>query len=135
MFSAPETFGAFDGEGVSADALDLGAHAVEHVAETLNVRFASGVTDDSDTLSDGGGHDGVFGGGNGSFIEEDLGADEFRGSEMDNPVDDFDVGAEGGESEDMGVEAATTDDITAGRGEGTGMHPSDESAGEEDGRA
>lgn len=76
VVAAPEAFGAFDGDGVGADAVDACAHFGEHVAEALDVGFAGGVLDAGGAFGGSGGHESVFGRGYRGFIHEDVGAFE-----------------------------------------------------------
>jgi hypothetical protein len=74
--AALELRDAGDGELAGAEAGDLRAHAGEHGAEILHVRFAGGVEEDGLALGEGGGHDEVLGGGDGHVVRPVAGAAE-----------------------------------------------------------
>ncbi len=135
VVAAPEAFGAFDGNGVGADAVDAGAHFGEHVAEALDVWFAGGVLDAGGAFGCGCGHEGVFGGGNRGFIHEDVVAFEVVAFEVIAGRGGVDFCAECFECEKVGVEAAAADDVTTGRWEFAFAHSAEHGAGEEDGCA
>ncbi len=74
-----EFLNTLDHEAVCTNPADLRAHGVEHGTEILDMRFTGGVIEHGDTLSQGGGHDQVFGGSDTGFIQEDIGAGQTLG--------------------------------------------------------
>ena len=62
------------------------------------------------------GHQRILGRGDARLVEEDVGAPQFRGTEL-QPVGRLHRGAELLEGEEMGVEAPPADDVAAGRGQ------------------
>ena len=65
---------ASDGEQVAADACDVGSHAVEHVAELLDVGFAGGIIDGGSPLGEYGSHNNVGRTSDRSLVEQHVGA-------------------------------------------------------------
>ena len=103
---------SLDGEEVGADARDLGAHLVEHLAELLDVGLAGGVVDGGGALGEDGGHDDVGGAGDAGFIQEHVGAAEFVGIDFIDAALDAVV--------ELGAEVLVADvadgDVAAGHG-------------------
>jgi hypothetical protein len=77
---AAERRRAVDDDGVGADALDLGAERDQEVGEILYMRLGSGVAQVSGAAGGNGGDQRVFGGGDAGFVEEDVGALQWRGT-------------------------------------------------------
>jgi hypothetical protein len=69
-------FHTLNGEDVASDTAYPAAHCVDHVAEILHVGLGCRVPQDCGSFGQGCGHDGVFGRGDGSLIEEDIISDE-----------------------------------------------------------
>jgi len=67
--AAVEALDALDHELAGADAGDFRAHAGEHRAEILHVRFAGGVDERGGAAREGGGHRKVFGDGDRHVVE------------------------------------------------------------------
>src|SRR5690606_6683821 len=76
---APQAVYALDGEQVGADARDLGAHAVEHLAELLQVGLAGRVVDRGGSFGQHGGHHHVGRAREGCLIQQQVGAAKPRG--------------------------------------------------------
>ena len=60
--------------------VDLGAHAVEEVAEVGDLGLAGRVVDDRGALGEHRGHDDVLGGADARELEQDVGAEELVGA-------------------------------------------------------
>ena len=63
-----------DADGPGAGALDLSAHGVEQGGEVSNLRLAGAVLKQGFAVSEGRGHQQVFGAGDGDLIEDDVSA-------------------------------------------------------------
>ena len=71
---AVQGFHAVNPEEVGTHAVDEGAHAVEHLAQLLEVRFAGGVVDGGGALGQHGGHHNIGRTGDGSLVQEHVSA-------------------------------------------------------------
>ncbi len=76
VLGAAQTLYAVDAEEVGAYAVDEGAHAVEHLAELLEVRFAGSIVYCGSTFGKDCGHDDVGGTGDGGLVKEHVAACE-----------------------------------------------------------
>ena len=87
MLRAAELLHAMDAEEVGANAVDEGAHAVEHLAKLLDVGLAGGVVDGCGALCKHCSHHYVGGTGDGGFVKEHVSARKtaFRG-EVERPA-------------------------------------------------
>ena len=65
---------AFNHQKVGTNACDLGTHAVQHLAELLQVGFAGGIVNGGDAFSHHSGHHNVGRAGNGGLIQQHVGA-------------------------------------------------------------
>ncbi len=120
MTGTVEMVHADDGDEVAANARDVGAHAVEQVAELLDVRLAGGVVDGGGAGGHDGGHDDVGRTRDRSLVEEHVGALQPFGLDVVDVllivVDE--LGAKVLEAEEMGVEAPPPYLVAAGLGNG-----------------
>ena len=135
MLGASQRIDALDGQQVRGDSGDPGAHAVEHSAELLYVGFAGGVVDGGGAAGHDGGHDDIGRTGHGGFVEQHVGPLQLLALDHEELVGDVEIelGAEFLESEEMGVEATSSDLVSAGFGNvpdaESGEHGSDEHHG------
>ena len=106
---------AVDVELVGADAGDLGAHGVEHIGQILHMRLTGGIADDGVAFADDGGHQDVFGAGDGRFVKEQVGALQATGHGEVVAVVQLDAGAQLLQAVEMRVQAAAADYVAAGR--------------------
>ena len=134
VFGAVEAARAVDRQGVGADALDVRAHGGEHPAEAFDVRLAGDVLQEGVAASEDGGHDGVFGGGDGGFVKEDVASHEAFGLDV-VAVADIDRGAEPLEGQEVRVETAAADDVATRRGQVHLAMAGEHGAGKQNGRA
>ena len=116
VFAAVQLLHAADGEQVAPHAADAGAHAVEHLAELVDVRFAGGVHDGGGAVGQHGGHHDVGGAGDGGFVEEHVAAFEALGVDEVGAAFVFDGGAEALHADEVGVEAPAAYLVAAGLG-------------------
>ena len=118
MFRAVEFAHALYGEQVRGYARDACAHAVEHAAELLHVRLACGVVDGGEALGEDGGHDYVGGTRDGGLVEEHVASVETPGLDGEELVGLIEVEGctELLEADEVGVETAAADLVTAGFG-------------------
>ena len=68
VFGAVQALDAFDHQAVAADAADLGAHFHQALGQVGDFRLARGVFQNGDALGQGGGHQQVFGAGDGDHV-------------------------------------------------------------------
>ncbi len=134
VFGAVESASAVDRQRVGADALDVCAHGGEHSAETFDVGFAGDISQDGFAAREDARHDGVFGGGDGGFVEEDVIGHEVFCFEVVGFAD-VDLCAESLEGEEVGIEPSSSDDVAAGRWEADFAFSCEHGAGKEDRRA
>ena len=59
MLRATQLTHTLDGQKIRGDARNLSTHAVEHLAELLQVGFARGIVNGGCTLGQNGGHDDI----------------------------------------------------------------------------
>ena len=100
---------------VRADALDLRAHAVQHVAQVLHVRLGGGVADARRALGQHGGHDRVFGRGHAGLVQQDVRPAQVWRRHAERAIE-LDLCAEAPQREDVRIEAAAPDHVPAGWG-------------------
>ena len=72
VLSAVEPFHSLDGEEVGRDAGDFRSHAVEHLAQLLDVRFAGRVVDGGGAWCEHARHDDVGRSGDRCLVEQDV---------------------------------------------------------------
>ena len=72
VLATAELRDAVDCHHVGADALDRGAHLVEHARDVLHVRLARGVADDRRAVDRGGGHQRVLRTHHGRLVHEEV---------------------------------------------------------------
>ena len=106
---------ALDANRRSAGALDFGAHGVEQRSEVGDFGFAGAVLHDGFAVGERGGHEQVFGSGDGDFVEDNFGAAEAVGGGFDVAVLLRDLGAQALETFDVQVDGARTDGAAAGK--------------------
>ena len=136
--AAVEGFDTGDLEVVAADALDLGAHLDEHVAEILHFGLAGGAFDARDAGGEGGGHDDVGRAGDGRALtaaEKDVISADFGGIDLDVSGVDADLAAQAREALQVQVDRALADDAAAGHRDAGAAQASDEGPEGADGRA
>ena len=134
--AALELRDAGDGELAGAEAGDLRAHAGEHGAEILHVRFAGGVEEDGLALGEDGGHDEILGGGDGHVVRPVAGAAEAALERHLQVAVVGDLGAEFLEDLEMRIEFADAEGAALGVGRQRDLlHALQERREEEDGRA
>src|SRR5438128_2519106 len=125
---------AFDGERVCAHALDARAQVREEARQILNVRLAGGVPQRGRAAGDDRRHQGVFGGRDAGFVEENIGPGEALRLELVG-------GAAGGlraeppEGGEMRADAPPADHVAARRREAHPAEAREHRAGQQDRRA
>ena len=63
---------SLDSKQIRTDTTDVGTHAVQHVAQLLDVWFAGGIVDGCDTFSQYRGHDDVCSTGNRCLVQQHV---------------------------------------------------------------
>ncbi len=132
MGGALERFDSFDGQSVGADTGDVGSHGAEEVSQGLNMRFAGGVAQNGCALGKGGGADGVFRGGDGGLVEEDVGSAEFLGLDLQALFGVTDFRAQSRKDLQMGVQSAPADSVSANAGNGDLSGAGEDGTGQSD---
>ncbi len=130
VFGSPELVHPFDDEQIAADAADAGAHAVEHPAQLLDIRLAGGIINSSNSLGHHRGHDNIGRSRNRRLVEQHVGAFQTGRFQVEEAfvgvVSKF--GAQLFKTDDMGVQPAPADLLSAGFGNKglakTGQHGS-----------
>ena len=117
VLGAVELCDAFDLDGAGAGAFDLGAHGVEQGGEVGDLGFAGAVFEEGFAVGEGGGHEEVFGAGDGDLVEDDVRAFEAVGAGFEIAVLLGDGGAHGLEALDVEVDGAAADGAAAGHGD------------------
>ena len=74
--AAFQLFYAFYSQNVRTAAAYFCTHCVKHAAQILNVRFASGVCNNSCSAGKGCGHKRIFGRRNENFVQKQIGTDK-----------------------------------------------------------
>ena len=74
MLAPTEGLDPFDGEQVGPHPRDLAPHAVDHLAELLEVGLTGRIVDGGGAFGQGGGHDDVGGSGHGGLVEQHVAA-------------------------------------------------------------
>jgi len=125
---------ALDADGGCAGAFDFGTHCDEQGGEVGDLGLPGAVFEDGLAFGQGGGHQEVFGAGDGDLVEDDVRAFEAVGSGFEVAVVLCDGGTHGFEAADVEVDGAATDGAASGHGDagdaGAGdERPEDERAG------
>ena len=105
-----ERLDALDGEQVRAYALNLGAHAVQHVAQLLHVRFAGSIIDGGNARRHDGSHDDVGRTGHRRLVQQHVGSLQLCGTDFIDAarLNLSELGTQLLETEEVGVQSATT---------------------------
>ncbi len=136
VLGAVELFDAGDFDDGCASAFDFGAHFDEEVGDVFDFGLARGVADDGLAFGEDGGHEDVFGAGDGDAIKVNVAADEAVGRlRFDIAVGLDDGGAEMFERGDVHVDGTRADGAAAGHGDAGATGAGDERAEDEAGRA
>src|SRR6185312_9893085 len=114
---AVELRDALDLDGARAGAFDLRAHGVEQSGEVGDLGFARAVLEEGFAVGERGGHEEVFGAGDGDLVEDDVRALEAVGAGFEVAVLLGDGGAHGFEALDVEVDGAAADGAAAGHGD------------------
>src|SRR2546423_1983189 len=123
-----------NGHGVRPNAFDLRAEGDQELREVLDMGLAGSVAENRGSLRRCRRHQCVFGGRDARLVEKDVGTAESIYLHVDH-LAVRELGAELLESEEVGIESASTNDVTAGWGEGDTSRPSEERSREQDRRA
>ena len=83
------------------------------MADILHVRLAGGIPENGGAGGHGGGHNGVFSGGNRGLVQKNIFADQLVRGQLEHAVY-LDPGAQGTKGQKMGVQAPPADHIAAG---------------------
>src|SRR6185437_3932157 len=121
VFCAVESGDTFDPDGAGAGAFDLRAHGVEQSGEVGDLGFAGAVFEERFAVGEHGGHEEIFGAGDGDLVEDDVRAFEagipvLRRAGFEVTVLLGDGGAHGFEAPDVEVDGAVADGAAAGHG-------------------
>ena len=117
VLCAVEFGDALDLDGAGAGAFDLCAHGVEQSGEVGDLGLAGAVFEEGFAVGEGGGHEEVFGAGDGDLVEDDVRAFEAVGAGFEVAVLLGDGGAHGFEALDVEVDGAAADGAAAGHGD------------------
>ena len=120
VFGAVELGDALYADGGRARALDFRAHGIEQRGEVRDFRLTGAVLHDGLAIGKRGGHQQVFGAGDGNFVEDDFGA--FEPIAIDRISGGFDVavllrdlGAQALQTFDVEIDGARADCASAGQ--------------------
>ena len=118
VLGAVQAVCAHDGEQVGGDAAYLGSHAVEHVAELLDIGLAGGVVDGGGALGQHRRHDDVGGAGHRGLVEQHVAAPQPVGRQLEYvaTLHTAQCGAQIAEAQEVGVETAASYLVAAGLG-------------------
>ena len=128
VFCAVELVDSLDADGRRARALDLRAHGGEQRGEVGDFGFAGAVLEERFALGEDGGHEQVFGAGDGDLVEDDVRALEAFGAGLDVAVLVADDRAHAFESLDVQVDGAAADGAASGHGDAGEAGAGDEGA-------
>ncbi len=118
VLGAVEALDALNFDGGTARALDVCAHGDQEVGEVGHLGLAGGVADDGFSFSKNGGHEHIFGAGDGDAIEVDARSSEsVGGTRFDITVGLFDFRAKLLERGHMHVDGPGSDGTAAGHGD------------------
>ncbi len=117
MLRAVKLVDALDADGCGACAFDLRAHGGEQGGEVGDFGLAGAVLEEGFALGEDGGHEQVFGAGDGDLVEDDVRALEAFGAGLDVAVLVADDRAHAFESLDVQVDGAAADGAAAGHGD------------------
>ena len=116
VLGAVELGRAHHRKAVGGDARDVGAHAVEQVAELLEIGFAGGVVDGGGAFGQDGSHQDIGRAGHRGFVEQHVGAMQFFGFDLEEfvVVVHTETRTEFLQTEKVRVESASADLVAAG---------------------
>ena len=122
---------ALDLDGGGAGAFDLRAHGDEQRGEVGDFGLARAVLEDGFAVGQGGGHQEVFGAGDGDLVEDDVRALQAVGAGFEVAVVLGDGRAHGFEALDVQVDGTAADGAAAGHGDAGDAGARDERAEDE----
>ncbi len=122
---------ALDADGGGAGAFDLCAHGGEERGEVGDFGLAGAVLEDGFAVGEDGGHQEVFGAGDGDLVEDDVRALEAVGAGFEVAVVLGDGRAHGFEAFDVEVDGAAADGAASGHGDAGDAGAGDERAEDE----
>ena len=126
---------ALHADGGCAGAFDFGSHFVEQGGEVGDFGFAGAVLQNGFAFGESGGHEQVFGAGDGDFVEDNFRAFEAIGGGFDVAVVLRDFRAELFESFDVQVDGTAADGAAAGERDAGAAAAGDERSEDERGGA
>ena len=126
---------SLDLDGGGACAFDFGSHGDEEGGEVGDLGLAGTVLEDGFAVGEGGGHEQVFGAGDGDLVEDDVRALEAIGLGFEVAVVVSDGGSHGFETLDVEVDGASADGAAAGHGDAGDAGAGDERPEDERGGA
>ncbi len=113
---------ALDADPRRARALDLGAHGVEQIRQIQHLGLAGAVFQDGFALGQGGGHQDVFGAGDGDLLEDNLRAVQPVGSGFHVSVFLLDLGAERFQALEVEIDRTSPNGAAAGQRDPSASH-------------
>ena len=118
VLRAAERLDALDGQQVRGDARDACAHAVEHLAQLLQVGLAGGVVDRREALGHHGGHHDVGRTGHRCFVQQHVGSFQLAAFDHEKFVGDVEIELRTQllEPEEVGIQPPPADFVAAGFG-------------------
>ena len=136
VLDRPQLVDAADRERGGADAVDVGTHCHEHLAQVADLRLPGDVVDHGLAGGEHRGHQQVLGGADAREVEPQVGAAQPAGNLGDDEaVLDADLGAELAQAGDVHVQPARTDVVPARQRDARAAAPRDERAEHADRRA
>jgi len=119
---------ALDFNGGGSCTLDLRAHGNQHCGEVGDFRLARAVLEDGLAVGESGGHEKVFGAGDGDLVEDDVCALEAVCTSFEVAVVLRDGGAHGFEALDVQIDGAAANGAASGHGDAGDSGARDERA-------
>ena len=119
MVSSVQMVGSDDGQQVAADAADVGTHAVEQVAELLDIGFAGRIVDGGLSLGECGGHHDVGRTRHRSLVEQHVASLQPVGANLiDIALGHVaEAGSQHLEAQEVGVQSAASYLVASGTGD------------------
>ena len=114
MTGSMKTGDALNADGRGSSAFDLCTHGYEQSGEVGDLGLARAVLEEGFAVSEDGGHEEVFGAGDGDFVEDNVGAFEAVGFGFEIAVIVSDGGTHGFESLDVEINGAPPDGAASG---------------------
>ena len=126
MLCSVELADALHADGRGARALDVRAHGGEQRGEVGDLRLARAIFHHGFAVGEYGGHQQIFGAGDGDFVEENVRALQAVGAGFDVSVLVADLRAHGFKALDVQIDGARADGAAAGHRDARDAHAGDQ---------